>query len=63
MAGSSVDPAQEFARIGENARQAVKEMRLFLYQMQQIDVEKDGLVSVLHHRLRRWRPGRHRPGC
>jgi signal transduction histidine kinase len=50
-AGSSVDPAQEFARIGENARQAVKEMRLFLYQMQQIDVEKEGLVSVLHHRL------------
>jgi signal transduction histidine kinase len=46
-----VDPAQEFARIGENARQAVKEMRLFLYQMQQIDVEKDGLISVLHHRL------------
>jgi signal transduction histidine kinase len=50
-AGSSVDPAQEFARIGDNARQAVKEMRLFLYQMQQIDVEKEGLVSVLHHRL------------
>ena len=50
-AGSTVDPAQEFARIGENARQAVKEMRLFLYQMQQIDVEKDGLISVLHHRL------------
>ncbi len=50
-AGSNVDPAQEFARIGENARQAVKEMRLFLYQMQQIDIEKDGLVSVLHHRL------------
>jgi len=49
--GSNVDPAQEFARIGENARQAVKEMRLFLYQMQQIDVEKDGLISVLHHRL------------
>jgi PAS domain S-box-containing protein len=50
-AGSSVDPRLEFARIGENARQAVKEMRLFLYQMQQVDVEKDGLVSVLHHRL------------
>ena len=50
-AGSTVDPRQEFARIGENARQAVKEMRLFLYQMQQVDVEKDGLVSVLHHRL------------
>jgi len=50
-AGSSVDPLQEFARIGEHARQAVKEMRLFLYQMQQVDVEKEGLVSVLHHRL------------
>lgn len=50
-AGSHVDPAQEFARIGENARQAVREMRLFLYQLQQIDIEKDGLISVLHHRL------------
>jgi PAS domain S-box-containing protein len=50
-AGSNVDPRQEFARIGEHARQAVKEMRLFLYQMQQVDVEKDGLISVLHHRL------------
>jgi signal transduction histidine kinase len=50
-AGSDVDPAQEFARIGENARQAVREMRLFLYQLQQIDIEKDGLISVLHHRL------------
>jgi PAS domain S-box-containing protein len=50
-AGSNVDPGQEFARIGEHARQAVKEMRLFLYQMQQVDVEKDGLISVLHHRL------------
>ncbi len=50
-AGSSIDPSQFLTRIGENARQAVKEMRLFLYQMQSIDVEKDGLVSVLHHRL------------
>lgn len=50
-AGSSVNPAQVLSRIGENARQAVKEMRLFLYQMQPIDVEKDGLISVLHHRL------------
>lgn len=50
-AGSVVEPAQVLSKIGENARQAVKEMRLFLYQMQPIDVEKDGLVSVLHHRL------------
>ncbi len=46
-----MDPRQEFARIGEHARQAVKEMRLFLYQMQQVDVEKEGLISVLHQRL------------
>ncbi|MGE5250362.1 MAG: ATP-binding protein, partial [Bacteroidota bacterium] len=49
--GNSVDPAQVLSKIGENARQAVKEMRLFLYQIQPIDLEKDGLISVLHHRL------------
>jgi signal transduction histidine kinase len=50
-AGSAVNPSQVLSRIGENARQAVKEMRLFLYQMQPIDMEKEGLISVLHHRL------------
>lgn len=50
-AGSTVNQADVLSRIGESARQAVKEMRLFLYQMQPIDVDKDGLISVLHHRL------------
>jgi len=50
-AGSSINPPQVLAKIGESARQAVKEMRLFLYQMQPIEVEKEGLISVLHHRL------------
>lgn len=50
-AGSKVTPTQVLAKIGENARQAVKEMRLFLYQMQPVDLEKGGLVSALHHRL------------
>ena len=50
-AGSVVNPSEILARIGENARQAVKEMRLFLFQMQPIDMEKDGLISLLHHRL------------
>jgi signal transduction histidine kinase len=50
-AGEMVDPAEILTRIGENARQAVKEMRLFLFQMQPIDMEKDGLISLLHHRL------------
>jgi len=50
-AGSKVVPGQVLAKIGENARQAVKEMRLFLYQMQPVDLEKGDLVSALHHRL------------
>jgi PAS domain S-box-containing protein len=49
-AGSEIIPTQVLSRIGENARQAVREMRLFLYEMQPIDLE-EGLVSVLHHRL------------
>ena len=50
-AGSKVVPSQVLAKIGDNARQAVKEMRLFLYQMQPVDLEEGGLVSALHHRL------------
>jgi PAS domain S-box-containing protein len=49
-AGSEIAPLQVLTRIGENARQAVKEMRLFLHEMQPVDL-KDGLVSSLHHRL------------
>jgi len=49
-AGSKIAPVEVLSRIGENARQAVKEMRLFLYEMQPIDL-KDGLVSSLQHRL------------
>ena len=49
-AGSVIAPMEVLARIGENARQAVKEMRLFLYEMQPVDL-KDGLVSSLQHRL------------
>jgi signal transduction histidine kinase len=49
-AGSVIAPLQVLTRIGENARQAVKEMRLFLYEMQPVDL-KEGLVSSLHHRL------------
>ena len=49
-AGSEIAPLQVLTRIGENDRQAVKEIRLFLYEMQPVDF-KDGLVSTLHHRL------------
>jgi PAS domain S-box-containing protein len=50
-AGADVDYGHFLSRISENARQAVKELRLFLFQMQPIDLEKEGLISVLHHRL------------
>jgi len=49
-AGSKIAPLEVLGRIGENARQAVREMRLFLYEMQPIDL-KDGLVASLQHRL------------
>jgi signal transduction histidine kinase len=49
-AGSVIAPLEVLTRIGENARQAVKEMRLFLYEMQPVDLE-EGLVSSLQHRL------------
>jgi len=50
-AGSPIEPSIVLEKIGENARQAVKEMRLFLYEMQPMDLKKEGLASVLHNRL------------
>lgn len=50
-AGSADISAQVLARIGENARQALKEMRLFLHELQPVDLAREGLVSVLHQRL------------
>lgn len=49
-AGVQISPVEVLTRIGENARQAVKEMRLFLYEMQPMDL-KDGIVASLQHRL------------
>jgi signal transduction histidine kinase len=50
-AGGRVDLNQILTRMGENARQAVREMRLFLYQLRPADIEKDGLIGAIHHRL------------
>ncbi len=49
--GATVHPSQVLERIGVNARQALKEMRLFLFEMKPVDLEHEGLVSVLHQRL------------
>ncbi len=50
-AGSAEMSTQVLSRIGENARQALKEMRLFLHELQPVDLEREGLVAVLHQRL------------
>jgi PAS domain S-box-containing protein len=48
--GSTVT-ADDLARIGESARQTLKEMRLFIYQMKPVDLENKGLVAALNERL------------
>jgi PAS domain S-box-containing protein len=50
-AGGSIDLNQLLTRMGESARQAAREMRLFLYQLRPADIEKEGLVGAIHHRL------------
>ncbi|MDK1028211.1 MAG: histidine kinase N-terminal 7TM domain-containing protein [Anaerolineae bacterium] len=49
--GSPLKSLQYLPKIGESARQAMREMRLFLYQLQPVKLEQEGLVAVLHHRL------------
>lgn len=39
------------AKVNENARQAVREMRLFLHQLDPVDIEREGFISALHQRL------------
>ncbi len=40
-----------FSRISDTARQALKEIRLFLHELQPVDIERKGLVTILHDRL------------
>jgi PAS domain S-box-containing protein len=49
--GAPMDKTDIMARISGNARQALREMRLFLHELQPIDIKKEGLVSALHQRL------------
>ena len=48
--GSTVT-GDDLARIGESARQTLKEMRLFIFQMKPVDLEHKGLVAALNERL------------
>jgi PAS domain S-box-containing protein len=49
--GASVDENQMVEKISENARQALREMRLFLFELEPVDIERDGLVSTIQQRL------------
>jgi len=42
---------QTFDRMGETTRQALKELRLFIFQLNPPVLEEDGLVGALHLRL------------
>ena len=50
-AGIADMPAKVIDSMAESARQALKEMRLFLYQMQPVDFAKIGLYLALQQRL------------
>ncbi len=50
-AGTIKEPEELVSQLGFNARQALKEMRLFLYKLQPVDIERDGFISALLHRL------------
>ncbi len=49
--GAPVDENKMVEKIGENARQALREMRLFLFELEPVDIERDGLVSTIQQRL------------
>lgn len=49
--GAPVDENRMVDRISENARQALREMRLFLFELEPVDIERDGLVSTIQQRL------------
>jgi PAS domain S-box-containing protein len=51
QAGVTNMPEKVIDRMADNARQALKEMRLFLFQMQPVDFEREGLVAALRQRL------------
>lgn len=49
--GSTEMSTRVLVPIGEHARQALKEMRLFLYELSPSNLKKDGLIAALNQRL------------
>jgi PAS domain S-box-containing protein len=50
-AGAIDQAIKLMSKVSENARQAVREMRLFLHQLDPVDIEREGFVSALRQRL------------
>jgi signal transduction histidine kinase len=49
--GDLEEAKHNLQRMGETAQQALKEMRLLVYQLRPLDLEKEGLIGALHQRL------------
>jgi PAS domain S-box-containing protein len=49
--GAPINKDRMVEKISENARQALREMRLFLFELEPVDIERDGLVSTIQQRL------------
>lgn len=49
--GQPIDKDGMVGKIGDNARQALREMRLFLFELEPVNLERDGLVNTLQQRL------------
>jgi signal transduction histidine kinase len=50
-AGLATVIPETLTQIGETARHALKEMRLFIHQLRPLDLEAEGLLGALHQRL------------
>jgi signal transduction histidine kinase/DNA-binding response OmpR family regulator len=51
VAGELEGARHHLARVGEIAQHALKEMRLMIYELRPLALEREGLVGALHHRL------------
>lgn len=51
LAGDLERVTQHVGRLGETAQQALKEMRLLVYQLRPLALEAEGLAGALQHRL------------
>jgi len=49
--GELTDLAEPLQDLGQVAKQALKEMRLLVYELRPFDLEKEGLIGALHKRL------------